>query len=149
MTVGRARAILSTAWVLLALPLIAIIFLQTVGGKYEEWEDGFGWLIPLVFPILSLMFATWTVAQTRKDRVVVANKHVFYLSLVASIFYLVLLYVVVGKMPRKDTAFAPDAKAFQDYVEHVMRPSLWYLGTIQAVVVVVIGKFFLEHIPEE
>jgi hypothetical protein len=142
MTVGRARAILSTVWVVLSIPLIAIVFLQTIHDNYEQWDIGFGWLIPLIFPVLSFIFATWTVAETQKDKIVMKNSHVFYLSLLASIFYLSLLYVVVGTMPR-------EADALREYVQHKMTPSSWYLGFIQAVVVVLVGKFFLEHIPEE
>jgi hypothetical protein len=142
MTLGQARGILSTAWVIMALPLIAIVFLQTIHGNYEEWDAGFGWLIPLLFPVLSLIFATWTVAETRRDRVVMHNKYVFFLSLIASVFYLALLYAVLGSMPR-------ELDQLHDYIRRVMRPSSWYLGSIQAVVVILVGKFFLEHVPEQ
>ena len=71
-----------------------------------------------------------------------ANKHIFYLSLTVSIFYLGMLYAVIGFMP-------PKASEFEEYVANILRHSSWYLGTVQAIVVVVVGKFFLEHIPEE
>jgi hypothetical protein len=70
------------------------------------------------------------------------NKHVFYLSVIASIFYLGMLYSVLGFMPHT-------VSEFETYVANIMRRSSWYLGTVQAVVVVLVGKFFLEHIPEE
>jgi hypothetical protein len=142
--VGRARAILSTVWVILGLPLIGVVFLQTLKGKYgqSDWDTGFNWLIPLLFPMLSLIIATWTVAETTKDRIIMANKHIFYLSLTVSIFYLGMLYAVIGFMP-------PTVSEFEEYVANILRRSSWYLGTVQAIVVVVVGKFFLEHIPEE
>ena len=146
MRVGQARAVLSTTWVVLALPLIAMVFLQTVHGTYEPWDVGFSWLSPLVIPILSLMIATWSVAETRRDRVTLKNKHVFFLSLLASVFYLALLYVVLLSMPLDNVG---QPSPLEKYVETVMRPSSWYLGAIQALVVVIVGKFYLEDIPEE
>jgi hypothetical protein len=143
-SVGRARAVLSTVWIVLGLPLIGVVFLQTIKGKYgqNDWDTGFSWLIPLLFPTLSLIIATWTVAETPKDRIIMTNKHVFYLSLTVSIFYLGMLYSVIGFMP-------PTLSEFETYVANIMRRSSWYLGTVQAIVVVLVGKFFLEHIPEE
>jgi hypothetical protein len=127
---------------LMSIPLIGIVFLQTIHDKYEEWDVGFGWLIPLTFPVLSIIFATWTVTETSKDRVIMKNTYVFILSLVASVFYLGLLYFILGSMPR-------EADALREYIHHIMGPSSWYLGTIQAVVVVLVGKLFLEHVTQE
>ncbi len=142
MTIGRARAILSYLWVVMSIPLIAIVFLQTVNKKFEEWETGFGWLIPLVFPVLSFIIATWTVAESRKDQLVLKNRYVFVASMLLSVFYLLSLYTIVVLMPR-------EFDEFRNYVKEVLRPSSWYLGTIQAIVVVVVGKFFLEEIAIE
>ena len=142
MTLGRARAILSISWVAMTIPLVALIFIQTLHDNYEEWDTGFGWLIPLVFPVLSFIFATYTVGETEKDRLVLRSLHGFVLCLVASIFYLSLLYVIVVSMPREPLQL-------KNYIEHKMRPSSWYLGTIQGLVVILVGKFFLEHVPEK
>jgi len=130
---------LSGVWIFLATPLIAIVFFQTINRKYDEWDTGFGWLTPLVFPVLSFIIATWTVAESREDRMVLKNTYVFVASVVLSVFYLSLLYAILLSMP-------VEIKDFRDYVVSVMRPSLWYLGTIQAIVVVAVGKFFLEDI---
>lgn len=143
MTVGRARAILSSAWIALSVPLIAIVFLQTINKKYDEWDTGFGWLVPLIFPVLSFIIATWTVAETRKEKMVMKNSYIFVASMVLSVAYLLALYVILLMMPR-------EIDEFRMYVKEVLRPSSWYLGTIQATVVVAVGKFFLEEIsPDE
>ena len=142
MSLGRARAILAAVWMVMSIPLIVIIFLQTLNDNYEQWDTGFGWLIPLVFPVLSFMFATYTIAETATDRVVLRNLHGFILSTVASIFYLTLLYVVVLSMPREE-------EKLRFYVEHNMKPSSWYLGTIQGLVIALVGKFFLDHVPSQ
>jgi len=141
LTVGQARAMLSYVWIILALPLFAIVFFQTVRQRYE-WETGFGWLIPLLFPNLAIIVATWTLSETRKEQIVLKNRYVFILSLLFSIVYLLALYTVVWQMPL-------DFDAVKVYVEKVMRYSSWYLGAFQAIVVVVVGKFFLEEIPEK
>jgi hypothetical protein len=142
MTVGGARAILSTTWVVLSIPLIGIVFLQTINKKYEEWDTGFGWLVPLIFPVLSFIIATWTVAQSRKDKMVMKNFYIFGASMLMSVAYLAALYAVLMMMPS-------EIGAFHTYVKEVLRPSSWYLGTFQATVVVAVGKFFLEEIYEE
>lgn len=141
MTVGRARSILSIVWVVLSLPLLAIVFFQTINHKYGDWETGFAWLIPLLFPILSFIIATWTVAESRKDKVSLQNAYVFYGSVFLSVCYLMSLYVVVGLVPR-------NVDQIEEYVKGVIHPSSWYLGTFQAIVVVAVGKFFLEEISE-
>jgi hypothetical protein len=142
MSLGRARAILAAVWMVMSIPLIVIIFLQTLNDNYEQWDTGFGWLIPLVFPVLSFMFATYTISETATDRVVLRSLHGFVLSTVASIFYLTLLYVVVLSMPREE-------EKLRFYIEHNMKPSSWYLGTVQGLVIALVGKFFLDHVPSQ
>jgi hypothetical protein len=142
MTIGRARAILSITWVALSIPLVGIVFLQTLNRKYEEWDTGFGWVVPLVFPVLSFIIATWTVAQSRKDKMVMRNFYIFGASMLLSVAYILALYTVLWMMPS-------EIGAFHVYVKDVLRPSSWYLGTMQAIVVVAVGKFFLEEIYEE
>ncbi len=142
MTVGRARSILSLTWVIFSLPLFGLVFLQTISRRYPEWETGFTWLIPLLFPILSFIIATWTVAKSSRDRIVLQNGYVFYSSVVLSIVYLASLYFIAALVPR-------EIDQIKIYVVEVMHPSSWYLGTFQAIVVVAVGKFFLEEINEE
>jgi predicted PurR-regulated permease PerM len=140
-TVGKAKAILSLVWVLLSIPLIGIEFIQTLNDNYDQWDVGLGWLIPLVLPVLSFIVATWTVTETDSDRVLLKKFHVFVTSLLASVVYLGLLYVVVLLMPR-------DLELLRDYIEHKMKPSSVWLGVLQGIVVIMVGKFFLEHIPD-
>ena len=120
MTVGHARAILSYVWVVFAIPLLGIVFIQTIRQRYE-WETGFGWLIPLLFPILAFMIATWTASQTRKEQVVLKNKFVFVSCILFSLAYLLALYAILWQMPR-------EIGDLDQYVDRVMRASSWYLG---------------------
>ena len=142
MTVGRARMILSSVWVFLTLPLIFFVTVQTVNGRYgEEWDAGFAWLMPLLFPILSFIIATWTISYTRRDRVVMRNLYVFVTTVMLSLFYICMLYFVLIRMPLTE----PDAK---HYIQHTLKASLWFLGALQALVVVTVGKFFLEEVSD-
>jgi hypothetical protein len=141
--VGFARGVLLWVWTLLALPLIFIVTLQTINGKYgAKWDEGFAWLAPLILPTLAVMYATVTVRQTDKDRVEVANRHVFHLALTASAAYLFLLYLVIGIAPT-------DAEAFQQFANDTMGHTELIFSVIQSLVLVLVGKFFLEDIAND
>jgi len=85
------------------------------------------------------MVATWTVSETRKERVILKNKFVFVSCALLSIAYLIALYTILWQMPVEVTEL-------NEYLERVMRVSSWYLGAFQAIVVAAVGKFFLEEI---
>jgi hypothetical protein len=52
------------------------------------------------------------------------------------------LFGVLWLLPR-------EISEIEVYVNDVMRTSSWFLGTGQALVIVVVGKFFLEDLEEE
>jgi len=88
------------------------------------------------------MVATWTVQTTQKDRMVLRHSHVFFAAVFFSVLYFQGLFVVLWRLPR-------EIGEIENYVDDVMHTSSWYFGAAQAVIIVVLGKFFLEEIGEE
>jgi hypothetical protein len=70
---------------------------------------------------------------------VLTNTHVFFAAILLSILYFAGLFGVLWRLPQ-------EISEIEAYVNDVMRTSSWFLGTIQALTIVVVGKFFLEEI---
>ena len=145
MTLGQAKAILSYIWFLMGSLIFVLVVYLTVIGKFRfaatDWDAGLSWVTPLTLPILAFIIPTWTIGETKKDRVVLKKLHVFVAAVFFSILYFFALFVVLWRLP-------PEIGAIQIYVNEVMRTSSWYLGILQAFVVMIVGKFFLEEVSE-
>jgi hypothetical protein len=146
MTLGRAKAIISYIWLILGSIIYALVVYLTLIGKFRfsasDWDAGLSWVTPLVLPVLGFIIPTWTIVGTNKDHVILKNIHVFIAAVLMSVLYLLALFGVLWLLPQ-------EIGAIEKYVNEVMRTSSWFLGTFQALIVVVLGKFFLEEIREE
>jgi hypothetical protein len=146
MTVGRAKAIISYIWLFFGSIIFALVVYLTLIGKFRfspgDWDAGLAWVTPLTLPVLGFMVPTWTIGTTKKDSIVLKHAHVFFAAVFLSILYFVGLFYIIWLLPRK-------IDDIETYVNDVMRTSSWFLGTVQALVIVVIGKFFLEDVSEE
>jgi hypothetical protein len=146
MTVGRAKSIISYIWLVLGIILFANVTYLTIIGRFRfsqhDWDAGLAWVIPLVFPVLGFIVPTWTLAETRKDRVVLKDTVVFFAAVFLSLVYLLSMFVILWRLPL-------EIREIEEYVNDVMRTSSWFLGTLQALIVAVVGKFFLEEIHED
>jgi len=115
-------------------------------GKFRfsasNWDAGLSWVIPLVLPVLAFMIPTWTIRQTKKNLTVLNHSHVFFAAVFCSLLYFLALFGVLLRLPR-------EIGDIEKYVDEVMRTSSWYLGTAQALIIVILGKLFLEDIGEE
>lgn len=146
MTLGQAKAALSYIWLIFGSLIFGLVVYLTLIGKFRfapgDWDAGLSWVTPLVLPVLGVIVPTWTIRSTKKDRVVLKHVHVFFAAMFLSLLYFFGLLAVLWLLPR-------DIEAIQAYVNDVMRTSSWFLGTIQALVIVVVGKFFLEEVKED
>jgi hypothetical protein len=146
MTVGRAKAIISYVWLIFGGTIFALVVYLTLIGKFRfspsNWDAGLSWVIPLVLPVLAFMVPTWTIRATKKDRVVLKHTHIFFAAVFLSVLYFLGLFGVLWLLPR-------EIGDIENYVNDVMRTSSWFLGVAQALIIVVLGKFFLEEINEE
>jgi len=143
MTVGHAKAAISYIWLVLGAIVFGLVVYLTMIGKFRfspsDWDAGLSWITPLVLPVLGFIIPTWTVHTTKRDRVVLTNTHVFFAAIPLSILYFAGLFGVLWRLPQ-------EISEIEAYVNDVMRTSSWFLGTIQALTIVVVGKFFLEEI---
>ncbi|MHB8272309.1 hypothetical protein [Bradyrhizobium sp.] len=136
MTVQRARAALSLIWVMLVGPLVLLFVARSVMRFYPgELLDAWTWLVQLLFPVLGIIIAAWSVTGSDADDTPVRSQYVFWCALVLSLFYLATIYVVVGLEPQSK----------DDWLT-VFHNSGIYLGFFQGVVVAALGKFFIENV---
>ena len=73
---------------------------------------------------------------------ILRHTHVFFAAVFFTVLYFLGLFGVLWLLPR-------EISEIEEYVNDVMRTSSWFLGTIQALVTIVVGKFFLEDVGEE
>jgi hypothetical protein len=133
MTVRAAKFWLSIGWLLCIGPLVIILVLRQQSGFFgHEQKDVWNWFSQYVLPGLTLLGGAWTVAASPNDQKVLDNRIVFWVAVVLSLFYLGLLYLVV----------ASQFGAAQPVEQ--LKDSGLFLGIIQALVIGVLGKFFIE-----
>jgi hypothetical protein len=134
MTVQGAKLWLSIGWLAAMAPLVIVLILRQLDGFYgSDPKDVWSWFGQFVLPALTLLGGAWSVAAVPSDRKPVDNPIVFWIAVAISVFYIVLLYVVIGKQP-----FSP--LAWQDQ----FKQSALFLGVIQGLLIGVLGKFFIE-----
>jgi hypothetical protein len=94
-----------------------------------------GWLSPLVFPILSVIIAVWSLSDSPAERLPVRSSSLFWGTVLLSVIYLLMVWCVILLEPFSSLGW-----------ENIMKSSAWYLGLIQAVVAGAIAKFFIEQV---
>ena len=55
MTTADAKKRLALIWIGFAAGLIVFVFVQTIGGHYEQPQVAWAWLVPSVVPTVSLI----------------------------------------------------------------------------------------------
>src|SRR5712692_2476772 len=116
MTRGQAQLSLSLLWVLAIFPLLILLVLQSILGKYgNEWDTPWNWFAPLVFPSLSLMISAWVEGSNKARAARAANSTLCWGTILLSIGYITLLYAVVIVHPFSDTP-----------IQSTFRNSSWY-----------------------
>jgi ABC-type transport system involved in cytochrome c biogenesis permease subunit len=134
MTVQSAKLWLSVGWLAAMAPLVVVLILRQLDGFYgSDAKEVWSWFSQFVLPALTLLAGAWTVAAAPTDQKQIDNTIVFWIAVSMSIFYIVLLYVVIGKQP---TSSVPWQEQFKQ--------SALFLGIIQGLVIGVLGKFFIE-----
>jgi len=134
MTVRGAKLWLSVGWTAAMAPLVVILILRQLEGFYgNDAKEVWSWFSQFVLPALTLLAGAWTVATSPSEQRPIGNTVVFWVAVAMSIFYIVLLYVVIGKQP---TSPLPWQEQFKQ--------SALFLGIIQGLVIGVLGKFFIE-----
>jgi hypothetical protein len=136
MNIRRARGIISLFWISSCGLLIILVSFQTILGKYgHDWEIVWSWLSPLIFPILSLVVAVWTLSKNPVEEKEVQSLPIFWGALLLSIFYMILLWGVILLEPLSELSWTD-----------ILKWSGWYLGPVQGVVAAAIGKLFVEYV---
>jgi cellobiose-specific phosphotransferase system component IIC len=134
MTVGQAKSWLSIGWLIAVGPLIVVLVLRQQNGFFgNDAKDVWSWFSQFVLPALTLLGGAWTVSTSPNDQKAIGNKFVFSVAVTLSIFYLALLYLVVASQ----VGSAQPVNQLKD--------SGLFLGIIQALVIGVLGKFFIEN----
>ena len=97
MTVRNAKSWLSIGWLGAVGPLMIILVLRQLYGFYgPDPKDVWNWFSQFVLPALTLLAGAWTVSASPSDQKPIDNPMVFWVAVVLSVFYIGLLYIVVG-----------------------------------------------------
>ena len=143
MTLGRAKAILSGFWFIFGGIVYMIVAYLTLIGRFDlgpgDWDAGLAWVSPLILPVLGFILPTMTLTSVPRDLIKIKHVHVFGIVLTLSLFYIGLLFLLLWRLPL-------EIDKIETYVGNVMRSSLWYMGAFQAVIMGLLGKFYLEEV---
>jgi hypothetical protein len=138
--VKTARSSLSILWVVGSLPLIVIVTLQSLNQVYgdaQNWDKGWLWIMPLLFPVLGTIIGSWSAGPNESDELKVSSGSAFWLTVLLSSVYFVILYggLIIGSLVYKHTNW-----------DFIMRSTGWFLSVFQALISIAITKFFIENI---
>ncbi|MDD5274155.1 MAG: hypothetical protein PHU14_15740 [Methylovulum sp.] len=124
-------------WFSFGAILFLIMVVTTMVGAYENIAESiWSWFLPSLMPTLSLMIAVLVVDNQDTGREnQTADRFLFGLSLGISIFYLLLLILVIFIQPF--THSFPEAP-----LEGFKKSNLW-LGPLQGLVAAALGAFFI------
>jgi hypothetical protein len=138
LSLHRARNRLTWTWLALTGPLLLIVILQSITGKYGqngfESLTGIGWLFQAVLPTASVMIApiTLPINPTVEARSV-ENLTLLWITICSFVFYFVILYAIILLEPMTGIS-----------LDKLMAMSAWFLAPIQAFILTLVSKFFLE-----
>jgi hypothetical protein len=139
-TIRAARSALSAMWVILSLPLFVVVSLQSMNQVYgdaQSWDKGWLWIMPLLFPVLGTIIGSWSVGRNDNDDQVMASGSPFYLTMLLSGVYFMILYggIITGSIVYKHGNW-----------DFIMRSTGWFLSMFQMLISVALTKFFIENI---
>jgi len=132
---------LSLTWVIGSCVLFVIVAMQTFmevyGDPSQNWDKGFLWIMPLLFPLLGTIIGSWSVGENEVDAFPVASMAVFWMTMFISIVYLAILFggIVIGSIIYNHSRW-----------DYIMRSTGWFLGVFQAPVSIALAKFFIENV---
>lgn len=130
----KAKRNLAMPWFIAGALLFLIMFLQTIGGKFEDKNiEAWGWFTQNLIPTLSLIITVFVADSNTEivDREI--EKFYFNLALGLSIFYLFVLLSVLLAQPFAGKGIIP-----------WLQSSSIYLGPFQGLVTAAVGMFFLK-----
>jgi cellobiose-specific phosphotransferase system component IIC len=138
--VKAARSLLSVVWVVGSVPLIVIVALQSfnqVYGDMENWDKGWLWIMPLLFPVLGTIIGSWSVGHNESDNLEISSGATLWLTVLLSAVYFVIFYsaLITGSLVYKHNNW-----------DFIMRSTGWFLGMFQALITIALTKFFIENI---
>jgi hypothetical protein len=126
-------------WVVGSVPLMVIVAFQSFNQVYglENWDKGWLWIMPLLFPILGIIFASWSVGHSQYDDLEMSSNYVFWLTMMLSFVYFVIFYgaLIIESVVYRNSNW-----------DFIMRSTEWFLTVFQALISVAITKFFIENI---
>ena len=134
MSMQTAQRWLCTVWGVFALLWFAVLIGQTIGGVYgSQSQVVWKWFLPLLLPTLTLIFgvivtdfATHNSARRQIDR------YVFWLAIVFSVFYLVVVALPILTVPWH----SPDETVA------LMEQFMFVITGLHSLTSIVLGVFF-------
>lgn len=124
---------LATVWFLGGGVVFAILVIQTLTQHYgDQARDAWGWFLPTVMPILTLIVSATAVTKAESQATV--DRSVFYISFGLSLFYLLLVIATIAY--QIFTTLKPPEMI------GLMKTSNLWLGPVQGLLGISLGVFF-------
>jgi hypothetical protein len=132
-SVSACQRRLAGVWLVGGCIVFSILVIQTLNKHYgDQARDAWGWFLPTVMPILTLLVSATAVtkagSRARVDRLV------FHISVGLSVFYLLLVIATIAY--QIFTTRKPS-----EMIELMKTSNLW-LGPVQGLLGISLGVFF-------
>jgi hypothetical protein len=134
MSVSTAQKRLAVAWLALAVPLLLVLFAQTLTDRPvfgSKIKAVWGWFLPMIVPTLSLIVGTVATQARQPQSTETVDETAYRIALVLSVLYLlaVMATLVASATSRRPMEMLDDVALF--------------LAALQALVGYALGAFFV------
>lgn len=136
----KCQTRLMTVWTIGCFILLSIMGLQIIFGHYSEYKrDAVEWLLPAIFPTLSLVTGVWLEnAKNKAENDVMVDKKTYRWVMSISILYLSYILII----------FAIQPMVAKPSIE-VLKDSSLVLAPIQGIMCASIGIFYTNRPKEQ
>jgi hypothetical protein len=138
-TVDQIRSQLSLIWITATSPALVILVALTINGHFGYEAGGMfaglGWLLPFWTPITTVVLVP---IRARNDNgteaAIFENRALLITTYVAMLVYCICIYMVI----------VLDAESVSSHIERIYLWSTWTFVPIQAMLIALLSKVFLE-----
>ncbi len=129
----QARKKIAIVWLIGGAIAFFLIFMQSLGTKYDDPGKVWNWFLPTVLPTMSLIVGVM-VTDKKHDSSEVVPSFIFKMAFFLSIFYLLVLILPI--------MLEPLMKGLT--LDKIMEQSNLWLSPLQGLVVAAIAVFFVK-----
>jgi hypothetical protein len=136
-SMAQCKTRLTTIWFVGSGVVFALIFVQTIGGRYgDQVNEAWSWLLPNIMPTLSLITGVLVTDSLGKGiQIKSVNRFLFQMAFWLSVAYLMTITLTILLWPITSEL---------EPLTFLQKSSIW-LAPFQGLITALMGAFFIQN----